>query len=81
MGDSEGAPARLVDGLEQVLRYGALLLRAGDAAFRVRAEMGGVASALGIEALAVQVALGTLTASARRGAAAATLVREVGHPG
>lgn len=78
---SEPGVSSLADALDQVLRFGALLMRAGDAAFRVRAEMGEVARALGIEELSVQLGLGGVTASARRGAEVATRVREIGPPG
>jgi hypothetical protein len=60
------------DALDCVMRFGALLLRAGDTAFRVRQRM-----AMGIEALAVHVTLGGMTATARRGVARTTLATEI----
>ncbi len=43
------------------MRFGALMLRAGNAAFRVRQWMGTIAHAMGIDALAVHVVLGGMT--------------------
>lgn len=67
--------------LDVLLRFGAAMMHAGDTAFRVRAAMALLARALGIETLAVQVTIGSLGATARRGAETATLVREIGPPG
>ncbi len=76
--DGEGT---LTDALECLLRFGASMLRAGDTAFRVREWMGVIARAMGLDALSVQVALGGITATARRGDERATLVNEIGPPG
>jgi len=67
--------------LDVLLRFGELMLRAGDTAFRVRESMGALASRLGIENLAVQIALNGITASARRGGDLVTITCEVGPPG
>jgi len=66
--------------LDVLLRFGAAMMHAGDTAFRVRAAMAVLGRALGIESLAVQVTIGALQATARRGAETATLVREIGPP-
>ena len=73
--------SRLSGELEEVLRFGAQLLRAGDTAFRVRHSMGALGLALGFDELSVQIGLGAITATARKGEEAVTLVREVGPPG
>jgi uncharacterized membrane protein YjjP (DUF1212 family) len=67
--------------LDVLLRFGAMMLQAGDTAFRVRESMGALASRLGIENLAVQIALNGITASARRGGDLVTITCEVGPPG
>ena len=59
------------------MRFGALMLRAGNAAFRVRQWMGMIALAMGIEALAVHVVLGGMTVTARRDGEHVTLANEV----
>lgn len=67
--------------LDVLLRFGRLMLQAGDTAFRVRESMGALAGRLGIENLAVQIALNGITASARRGSDLVTITCEVGPPG
>ena len=69
------------EALEEVVHFGATLMRAGDTAFRVREWMGTVASRLGLEQLSVHLALGTVSASARRGDERATVVLEIAPPG
>ena len=66
--------------LEEVMRFGALMLRSGHAAFRVRQSMRAIARGLGLDLLSVKLELGSIVASARCGAETATLVREVGAP-
>ena len=75
---SSAMPAEM---LEELLRYGAQLLRAGDTAFRVRQLMGVVARSMGFDAVSVQLGLGNISASGRRGSERATAVCEVGAPG
>ncbi|HSR77871.1 MAG TPA: threonine/serine exporter family protein [Xanthobacteraceae bacterium] len=71
-------PAALTQALETLMYFGALMLRAGNAAFRVRQWMGRLASAMGIDALAVHIAIGGgMTATARRGGAHVTLASEI----
>ena len=67
----------LSDALSAVLRFGALMLRAGDEAFRVREAMGLVADRMGIESLQVHIALNSMMATARRADEQATVVREI----
>jgi uncharacterized membrane protein YjjP (DUF1212 family) len=69
--------AELLPALDSLMEYGALMLRAGNAAFRVRQWMDSVAHALGIDALAVEITLDAMTASARRGRQQVTLVRDI----
>jgi len=74
--DDEAATA-FNDALKCVLRFGALMLRAGTTAFRVRAGMGAIARAMGIEGLAVHIMLGGMTVTGRSGDAQATLASEI----
>ncbi len=73
--------APLTESLEVLLRFGALMLRAGDTAFRVRDAMHRLAQALGIERLEVELSTVGLTATAWIGGEATTLTRETGPPG
>ncbi len=74
-------PADLRHVLDVLLRFGAMMLRAGDTAFRVREWMGVIARGFGLEALAVHVTLDGMTATARRGGEQMTLVQEIAPPG
>ncbi|MCF8532778.1 MAG: threonine/serine exporter family protein [Reyranella sp.] len=69
------------EALDVLLRFGRLMMQAGDTAFRVRESMGALSDRLGIEALAVQISLNGLTASARQGGDLVTITCEVGPPG
>ncbi len=71
----------LIETLEELLRFGALMLRFGSTAFRVRQSMAAIGRGTGLEALSLQMGFGGIAASARRGSVAATLMREVGAPG
>ncbi len=73
--------AQLHEALDVLLRFGAMLLRAGDTAFRVRAAMVRLAHDMGIESLSVQVTLDAMSATARRAGQIATLTCDVGSPG
>jgi len=76
--DQSADPAALAQALETLMRFGASMLRAGNAAFRVRQWMGALARAMGIDALAVHIAIGGgMTATARRGGAHVTLASEI----
>jgi len=74
-------PASLADALDVLLRYGALMLRSGDAAFRVHDAVERLAPRLGIDQLALLVTVTGMTATARRGGEQATLVKHVGPLG
>lgn len=67
--------------LDVLLRFGAMMLQAGDTAFRVRDSMTMLAGRLGIERLSVQIALDAMTATARRNGELVTIAREIGPPG
>lgn len=73
--------ASLASALDALLRFGALLLRSGEAAFRVREDMVLLAPRLGIERFSMLVTLTTLTASGWRGDEQLTLVQHVGPLG
>lgn len=78
---SGDVPADLTHTLDSLLRFGAMMLRAGDTAFRVRQWMGVLARGIGLEALAVHITLGGMTATARRGSEHVTLAEEIAPPG
>jgi uncharacterized membrane protein YjjP (DUF1212 family) len=69
--------ASLSEALEVLLRFGTLMLRAGDTAFRVRDAMGMLADSMGLDRLDLQVTLNSMTATVRRGEEYATLTREI----
>jgi uncharacterized membrane protein YjjP (DUF1212 family) len=70
-------PDALTQELDVLMHFGALMLRTGNAAFRVREWMNALARALGIETLALHIAIGGMTATAYRGGAHVTLAREI----
>ena len=78
--DDRTDPPALDDALEVLLRFGSALLRAGDTAYRVRESMGALARSMGLEALSAGLTLNSITATVRRGAKQATMMREVGPP-
>src|SRR6185436_10549661 len=65
-------------GLNELLRFGGLMLSAGETAFRVRRSMSAAAGAMGFEAFSVQLASRSLIASDERNGETATMVRDVG---
>lgn len=67
--------------LDVLLRFGAMMLQAGDTAFRVRDSMTTLSGRFGIERLSVQIALDAMTATARRNGELVTIAREIGPPG
>ena len=75
--DQENEEAALREALDGLLRFGAMALRSGATAFRVREWMGAIARGMKIDSLAVHISLGALTATVRRGSASATLASEV----
>jgi uncharacterized membrane protein YjjP (DUF1212 family) len=72
-----GADAALTEAVDALIEFGGLMLRTGTEAFRVRQRMGELARAMGIDALALHVLLGSIEVTARRGSAHVTLVSEV----
>jgi uncharacterized membrane protein YjjP (DUF1212 family) len=71
----------LVEALGVLLRFGTMMLSAGDTAFRVRDSMDRLAKSLGLESVALQVGLDSMTATARRGSDYLTLTADVPPPG
>lgn len=69
------------DALDALLRFGALMLRSGESAFRVRDDMRLLAPRLGIPDFDMLCTVTTLTATARLHCEAMTLVRHVGPLG
>ena len=67
----------LGEALEVLLRFGAMMLRAGDTAFRVRESMGTLATNMGLDSLALHVTIGGMTATVRRDGEFATLATEI----
>lgn len=67
--------------MAELLRFGAIMLRAGSTAFRVRHAMRAIASRMGIESVCLRIDLESVSATGRRGLAVATGLREVGPPG
>ena len=70
-----------IDALEVLLRFGVLMLEAGNTAFRTRKWVNAIAPKLGFEAASVIVSLDSVTVSVRRGGEWLTAMRNVGPPG
>jgi uncharacterized membrane protein YjjP (DUF1212 family) len=64
----------------ELRRFGGLMLRAGETAFRVRRSMEAIACGLVFESFSVQLSPRNLVASGRRDGETATLVRDVTIP-
>ncbi|HEX3228381.1 MAG TPA: threonine/serine exporter family protein, partial [Pyrinomonadaceae bacterium] len=79
-GQANAAPAVTTRPLQELLRFGGLMLSAGETAFRVRRSMGTIACCLGFEWLSVQLGARNLVASGCRNGETATLVRDVEIP-
>jgi len=79
-GQANAAPAVTTRPLQELLRFGSLMLSAGETSFRVRRSMGVIASGLGFEWLSVQLGARNLVASGCRNGETATLVRDVEIP-
>ena len=71
----------MTEALPVLLRFGAMMLRAGDTAFRVRQAMDLLATRLGVERLALHITLGGITATAWQQGRATTLAIEIAPPG
>jgi len=74
----DNCAAVVKSGLEQLLRFGGLMLSAGDTAFRARRSMAAIARAMGFETFSVQLASRSLIASDQQNRETATMVRDVG---
>ncbi|MFT4295060.1 MAG: threonine/serine exporter family protein [Micropruina sp.] len=74
------ASAVLAEKSDAVCRMGALMLGAGTGSFRVKAAMGRVAAALGIDQLEAQVSLTEVVATTRADGTFRTQVTEIGPP-
>jgi uncharacterized membrane protein YjjP (DUF1212 family) len=70
----------LEEALEVLLRFGAILLRAGDTAYQVRELTGTLARSMGLEPPALSLTLNSITAGIGRAGEHATLMREIGPP-
>src|SRR5262250_2315867 len=66
--------------LQELLRFGSLMLSSGETAFRVRRSMGAIARGLGFESLSVQLGPRNIVASGCRNGETVTLVRDVEIP-
>lgn len=69
------------DVLEVLLRFGALMLQAGNTAVRTRAWIDAIAPRLGFEAVSVNASLDSITISVRHEGGWLTAIREIGPPG
>ncbi|MBS0519713.1 MAG: threonine/serine exporter family protein [Proteobacteria bacterium] len=76
---STGSP--LDRALDVILRFGAMMVRTGDAGFRVVAALKALAGRFGLDDLAVDLAVTSITATATRGGERLTVVREIGPLG
>lgn len=69
------------DALEVLLRFGVLMLRAGNTAVRTRKWIDAIAPKLGFEVVSVIVSLDSITVSVHHRGEWLTAVRELGPPG
>ena len=67
----------LAAGLACLIRFATLMLRSGDAAFRVHEWTAKLARAMGFEGFAARISLGTMTVTVRRGEDEITSVAEI----
>ena len=65
--DDAVASDELSEIIEVLLSFATAMLQAGAAAFRVRDRMGVIGNALGLDSLAVQFAIDSVTVSAENG--------------
>ena len=83
MPPTESVPSRdsaLAEKSDAVCRMGAMMLASGTGSYRVKAAMGRVAEALGIDQLDAQVSLNEIVATTRSGKRFRTQVVEVAAP-
>jgi len=69
------------DALEVLLRFGALMLQAGNTAVRTRGWIDAIAPQLGFEGVTVNASPDSITVSVRHGNGWLTAIREIGPPG
>ena len=69
------------DALDVLLRFGALMLQAGNTAFRTRKWINAITPKLGFKAASVTVSLDSITVSVRRRSDWLMAMRDIGPPG
>ncbi|MGY2906684.1 threonine/serine ThrE exporter family protein [Bradyrhizobium sp. URHC0002] len=69
------------DALEVLLRFGALMLQAGNTAFRTHKWINAITPNMGFKAVSVIVSLDSITVSVRRESGWLTAMRNIGPPG
>jgi len=69
------------DALDVLLRFGALMLQAGNTAVRTHRWIAAIAPKLGFDAVSLNASLDSITVSVRRGSGWLTAIREIGPPG
>jgi uncharacterized membrane protein YjjP (DUF1212 family) len=79
--DDATAYVPLPDALDVLLRFGALMLQAGNTAVRTRGWIDAIATKLGFEAVSINASLDSITVSVRHGSGWLTAIREIGPPG
>lgn len=79
-GQANAAAGLTTRRVQELLRFGGLMLSAGETAFRVRRSMGAIACGLGFESLSVQLGARNLVASGCCNGETATLVRDIEIP-
>jgi len=71
----------LNDAVDVLLRFGALMLRAGNTAARTREWIEVMTRKMGFDAVSASLSLDSITASVRRADEQVTTMREIGPPG
>jgi uncharacterized membrane protein YjjP (DUF1212 family) len=71
----------LNDAVDALLRFGALMLRAGNTAARTREWIEVIARKMGFDAVSIAVSMDNISASARRSGEWGSTMREIGAPG
>jgi uncharacterized membrane protein YjjP (DUF1212 family) len=71
----------LNDAVDVLLRFGALMLRAGNTAARTREWIEVMTRKMGFDAVSLSLSLDSITASVRRSDEQVTTMREIGPPG
>src|SRR5215510_4640379 len=71
----------LSDAVEVLLRFAAMMLRAGNTATRTREWIEVMARKMGFDAVSVSLSLDSVTVSVRHSGEQAMIMREIGPPG